>query len=683
MFWPFLVVSLADSGLGSLRDALTSATNGVTINFRVSGTITLTSGPLNVTTNVTLLGPDPGLLTVSGNNSSSVFNVTGTNVTLSGLTIANGYNSGGVVGAGITAAGVSGSRLTLYNCVVNANTNAGYNGGGILNSPGVTMVLSNCSVRGNSSTYNYGGGIYNLQGMLSIVGSTLNANVGSRGGAIYNDGGSGSATLSMANSTLSGNSADTLGGGVFNDGSSSPVTNKINSSTFSGNSASQGGAIDNYGPSGRVYLEIGDTILNVGAGSGGTIYNPSGTIKSDGYNLSSDAAGGDGTTGPGGLLNGINDIRNTNPMLGALQDNGGLTWTHALLVNSPAIDKGNADAITNLVMATDQRGLPRSVNLPSHPNVPGGDGSDIGAYELQVDIIALARPGFYTNGGGWALNGDIGNSGLNITNNVFTLTDGLVNEHRSAWFPYPLYVGGFQASFTYQDVGGKAIDGDGAAFVIQNDPSGTAALGVNGGGLGYVGISPSVGVLLNLYSGSPGGSSGLMLGTNGIGAIYTNGNRSGMSYQSTAPVNLNGGNPIAVGLRYTSGILHVSLADTVSSSQFRTNIPVDIPAFVGNNTAWVGFTGGDGGATSYQIVSNFTFRPLPALTIHQSPPGSLVFTWPASAYGFVLQSNPGLNNPAGWTSVAGTITQIGDLNQVTIPSQTGVQFYRLVLPGGP
>jgi hypothetical protein len=674
MTWPFLVSSLADSGPGSLRQVLASATNGVTINFGVSGTITLTSGPLNVTTNVTLFGPGSALLTVSGNNSSGVFNVTGTNVTIRGLTIANGYNGFATAAAGINAAGSPGSRITLYNCVVTNNNNIGYDGGGIFNSPGVTMVLSNCTVCGNSASNTFGGGICNRQGVLSLVGSTFSGNAASKGGAIYNDGASSSATLTMAGCTISGNAAAIWGGGVFNDGSSSPATNKINSSTFSGNSASQGGAVFNYGPAAKANVEIGDTILSVGAG--GAISSSSGTVKSDGYNLSSDAAGGDGTTGPGGLLNGTNDIRNTNPLLGPLQDNGGPTWTHALLPNSPAIDKGKANAITNLVLTADQRGQPRSVNLPSYPSVPGGDGSDIGAYELQVDVIALARPGFYTNGGGWALNGDPAYGGPpNITNNVCTLTDaGVINEHRSAWFPYPLYVGGFQASFTYQDMNGLSTDGDGVAFVLQNDPLGTAALGVAGGGLGYAGITNSAAVLLNIYSGAPGGR-GLMLGTNGIGAYDR--------YQTTAPVALNGGHPIAVSLRYADGILYVSLTDTVTAAQFQTNIPVDIPAFVGMDTAWVGFTGASGGATSRQIVSNFSYRPLPELTIQRSQPGSMVFTWPASVYGFGLQSNPGLNNPAGWTSVAGTITQIGDLNQVTIPSPTGTRFYRLVLPGNP
>ncbi|HPM82318.1 MAG TPA: choice-of-anchor Q domain-containing protein, partial [Candidatus Anammoximicrobium sp.] len=70
-------------------------------------------------------------------------------------------------------------------------------------------------------------------------------------------------------------------------------------------------------------------------------------------------------------------MRNVDPLLGPLQDNGGLTLTHALLPSSPAIDKGNSFGFT-----TDQRGSQRPVDLPAYPNATGGDGSDIGAYEF-------------------------------------------------------------------------------------------------------------------------------------------------------------------------------------------------------------------------------------------------------------------------------------------------------------
>src|SRR4029077_20088909 len=91
-----------------------------------------------------------------------------------------------------------------------------------------------------------------------------------------------------------------------------------------------GGAINNTASfGGTAALDIGDTILNSGP-RGGTLFNSGGTVTSHGYNLSDDDAGGY-LTGPG-------DQINTDPMLGPLQDNGGSTFTHALLLGSPAID---------------------------------------------------------------------------------------------------------------------------------------------------------------------------------------------------------------------------------------------------------------------------------------------------------------------------------------------------------
>ena len=69
-------------------------------------------------------------------------------------------------------------------------------------------------------------------------------------------------------------------------------------------------------------------------------------------------------------------------MLGPLQNNGGPTFTHALLSGSPAIEGGNSSGSN-----TDQRGLARPVDSPAIDNATGGDGSDIGAYEVQADIL--------------------------------------------------------------------------------------------------------------------------------------------------------------------------------------------------------------------------------------------------------------------------------------------------------
>ncbi|MGZ5537980.1 MAG: choice-of-anchor Q domain-containing protein, partial [Chthoniobacterales bacterium] len=107
------------------------------------------------------------------------------------------------------------------------------------------------------------------------------------------------------------------------------------------------------------------------------ILNNVGTVVSQGYNLSNDAAGGDGSTGPGGFLNATGDIRNTDPLLGPLANNGGPTLTHAFPINSPVLDKGK-----NFGLPFDQRGLLRTADSPVFANATGGDGTDIGAVEF-------------------------------------------------------------------------------------------------------------------------------------------------------------------------------------------------------------------------------------------------------------------------------------------------------------
>lgn len=376
----YLVTSTADSGLGSLRAALADATNGDTINATgASGTITLTSGQLNVINSITILGPGPGALTVSGNQASGVFNVTGANVTISGLTIANGYSTNN--GAGINSAATPGSLLTLNDCVV-TNSSSLY-GGGIFNSPGVTMTISNSTISGNYAGGN-GGGIYNSNATLTLITSTLSGNSAYLvGGGVMNYSLSGNAALTIDASTFSSNSAWS-GGGIVNYSDSGSATLTINASTLSGNLAyygSGGGGIENVVGT----LVIGDTILNAGA-SGGNIYNYSGTVTSDGYNLSSD----DGD----GYLTATGDQVNINPVLGPLQNNGGPTFTHALLPGSPAIDQGKANAVSDMGLATDQRGLPRAVDFATVPNAPGGDGSDIGAFEMQYSpVVSTADSG--------------------------------------------------------------------------------------------------------------------------------------------------------------------------------------------------------------------------------------------------------------------------------------------------
>ncbi len=73
-----------------------------------------------------------------------------------------------------------------------------------------------------------------------------------------------------------------------------------------------------------------------------------------------------------------NDTVGRAPLLGPLQDNGGPVFTHALFAGSPAIDAG-----TNSGLAFDARGQPRTIDNPAVLNASDGDGTDIGALEVN------------------------------------------------------------------------------------------------------------------------------------------------------------------------------------------------------------------------------------------------------------------------------------------------------------
>src|SRR6266446_4297115 len=300
------VTSTADSGPGTLRGCLATAADGDTIDATgVSGTILLISGELQIIHNVTINGPGAASLVVNGNATFRVFENFGSTVTISGLTVTNGFDATGNGGGGILNEG----GLTLRNSIISnsASLVGNDNGGGLNNSSGATLAVTNSTISGNSAGNN-GGGILSTNATLTVISSTISGNsAGQDGGGIWTAGNPES--LTVTNSTISGNSASSSGGGIWNDAQNNGST--VNNSTLSGNSAPTGGDIFNQG---GATTTIGDTVLNTGA-SGGTISNNGGTVTSLGYNLASD----DG----GGVLTGPGDQINTDPLLGPLKDNGG------------------------------------------------------------------------------------------------------------------------------------------------------------------------------------------------------------------------------------------------------------------------------------------------------------------------------------------------------------------------
>lgn len=241
------VTNRDDSGPGSLRYAINhAAPSGDTITFasNVTGTITLTSGTLEIYKNITIQGPGADQLAISGNNSDTVFYIdSGKTVRISGLTITRGYD---------------------YS----------YYGGGIDNDGNLTLTKS--VVRGNTADYDYGGGIYN-DNVLTLNGSTVSDNsADGDGGGIYNDGG----TLTVqSRSTISGNTAGGNGGGIYSD-TSNPAKATITNSTISGNSVtsaySEGGGIYNFeGLTAINYSTIKNNEAPRGKGSGVASYGDS------------------------------------------------------------------------------------------------------------------------------------------------------------------------------------------------------------------------------------------------------------------------------------------------------------------------------------------------------------------------------------------------------------------------
>jgi hypothetical protein len=366
------VANARDSGPGSLRNAIATASPGDKIAFSITGTINLTSGPLKITQNLTITGPGAANLTISGNQEFTIFIVDGSGsrpiVTISGLTIqgGGGANSGG----GVANTGV----LTLKDCVVWGNDLLyPSDGAGILNSSGATLTLNNCTVFGNSAEHGSGGGIANEQGTVILTNSTVSNNSASEeaGGGIYN----GVGTLTVTNSTISLNSAS-FGGGIANQG---PLT--LVNSTIADNSATQGAGagLSNLAPS---FIAKGNVFAN--GGSGGNCALDGGPVTSLGYNISDDntcASAFNGTDDENSVVKGAG----LNP--DGLENNGGPTETMALLPDSPAVNhiplsdctdqKGNR-------IATDQRGVTR----------PQGSACDSGAFELGELTGSLPFSGF-------------------------------------------------------------------------------------------------------------------------------------------------------------------------------------------------------------------------------------------------------------------------------------------------
>src|SRR5262245_3293882 len=303
----FLVENLADSGPGSLRQAVLDANvqagaDRIFFTGQAHGTIT-PGGQLDVTDDLEIRGPGAELVAVSGNDASRVFEISrGVTAVLAGLTITHGHaeDGGGIYNAG---------TLNVDHCTLSANQALGgegghARGGGIFNAAGALLTVSNSTFTGNrvvggdggpgiTGGEGAGGGIYNLDATLTVSHSTFTGNqaVGgdgglgagggiANGGALASEGINGPAYLSVSHSTLSDNQAiggiggvvvtedsDGHGGAVFNRGW---TTFFLSHSTVSDNRATGGagdpGRVGGNGNGGGLLLSntaAGPTLIQI------------------------------------------------------------------------------------------------------------------------------------------------------------------------------------------------------------------------------------------------------------------------------------------------------------------------------------------------------------------------------------------------------------------------------------
>ena len=321
---------------------LTISSGGATEDAAASGDLDVTeANDLEIRGQGNGATIDASGLPVLGGADHRVFHILNGNVTLENVTLTGGNavgtpNNNPSRGGGLYIEAVA--TVALVDATVTNNTAASF-GGGLLNLG--TLTLNRVTINGNVSQVGSGGGIRN-QGTGTVNGTNVTIsgnqaiNAGGAGGAIRNFG---DAQMTLTHATIVSNTATALGSAI-RQSSTNPITlrNSI------------------------VANPITVTSCNVSGGGGIT----------DGNNNLDE----DNSCGIGAL--------NVDPQLADLANNGGRTQTHALRSTSPALDAVLAGACN--LANTDQRGRPRSIDIP---NVNNGGPCDAGAYELQIPGILI------------------------------------------------------------------------------------------------------------------------------------------------------------------------------------------------------------------------------------------------------------------------------------------------------
>ena len=312
--------------------------------------------------------------------------------------ISNSAGIGDFGGGGIYVSTYSTGQITVTIERSSINRNVSGSGGGGLHlgiEPGgaATFAITDTEFISNidSDIDSFGGGISlhaDSSNMLegSINRSLLAQNSSQNNGGGIGIGGPGTLSVRLINTTISGNFADNNGGGVYLESGTVEFHNvTVTDNTADGdeNNSGDGGGLADSGSSTTLYNTL--VTDNFDLSPTALITDTSGVFTGT-HNLIGDGSGGSGLTDG---FDGNQVGSSASPivaLLGPLQDNGGATFTHALLTGSPAIDQGKDGGDSGATTSEDQRAELRPADQAGIANASGGDGSDIGAFELQLPL---------------------------------------------------------------------------------------------------------------------------------------------------------------------------------------------------------------------------------------------------------------------------------------------------------
>ena len=232
----------------------------------------------------------------------------------------------------------------------------------------------------------------------------------------------------------------------------------------------------------------------------------------------------------------------------------------------------------------------------------------LGLFDANGNLLALpsgatfAGPIDLSGGFSGATSQLVLNGNANFSGSDLDLTDGGFSEAGSAFTNKAFDTAAFKTSFDFQVKEASTSPlADGFTFTIQgNSPQ---ALGNGGGDLGYGGIGNSVAIKFDYYNNAGEGTDSTGLFEDGaypdVPAIDLSG----------TGVNISSGDVMNVAMSYNGSTLNVTITDLFTNASASQSYSVNIPAVVGSQNAFVGFTGGTGGLASIPAILNWTYTP--------------------------------------------------------------------------